>query len=78
MGPGDAYEVDVDSDRHLRPYSDGDWPVPKLPAGKSVSIMIDTVRHLGGGQAPSYAIVSLSAKTADGVQFTVEEFVSGL
>ncbi len=77
-GPGDAYEVDVDSDRHLRPYSDGDWPVPKLPAGKSVSIMIDTVRHLGGGQAPSYAIVSLSAKTADGVQFTVEEFVSGL
>jgi hypothetical protein len=77
-GPGDAYDVRIDSDRRLRPYSDGDWPVPKLPAGKSVSTMVDSFRGIGGRTDASYATVTLTAKTIDGVEFTVEEFVSGL
>jgi Predicted nucleotide-binding protein containing TIR-like domain len=77
-GPGDAYEVNIDSDLGLHPYSDGDWPVPKLPAGKSVSVMTTSTRRLGGSARASYATVILTAKTADGVDFSVEEFVSGL
>ena len=77
-GPGDAYEVNIDSDLGLHPFSDGDWPVPKLPAGKSVSVMTTSTRRLGGSGRASYATVTLTAKTADGVNFTVEEFVSGL
>ncbi|MGI9084878.1 MAG: TIR domain-containing protein [Aeromicrobium sp.] len=77
-GPGDAYEVKIDSDRSLHPYSEGDWPVPMLPAGKSVSVMINNVRRLSGRESASYATVTLTAKTADGVDFTVEDFVSGL
>lgn len=77
-GPGDAYELEIASDRQLHPLSDADWPVPKLPAGRSVSTNIDSVRTFGGRQAPSYASITLTAKTADGVTFTVDEFVSGL
>lgn len=76
-GPGDAYELSIDSDRQLHAYSDSDWPVPKLPAGKSVSIMVDSVRSFGGRSSASYATVTLTAKTVDRVDFTVEEFVSG-
>lgn len=77
-GPGDAYEVNIDSDLGLHAYSEGDWPVPKLPAGKSVSVMITSTRRLGGSARASYATVTLTAKTADGVTFVVDEFVSGL
>jgi hypothetical protein len=77
-GPGDAYEVDIDSDRQLQAYSESDWPVPKLPAGKSVSVMINSIRTRGGREGASYATVTLTAKTADGIEFAVEEFVSGL
>ena len=77
-GPGDAYEVSIAADRQLHPRSDGDWPVPKLPAGKSVSTRIMSIRSLGGRDAPSYATITLTAKTADGVEFIAEEFVSGL
>jgi len=77
-GPGDAYEVNIDSARRLHAYSDDDWPVPKLPAGRSVSVMIDSIRTFGGKEGPSYATVTLTAKTVDGVDFAVEEFVSGL
>jgi hypothetical protein len=77
-GPGDAFDVNIDSERQLRAFNDGDWPVPKLPAGRSVSVMIDSIRTLGGSQGRSYSTVTLTAKTADGVEFVVEEFVSGL
>lgn len=77
-GPGDAYEVSVESDLNLHSYSESDWPVPKLPMGKSVSLMVNSLRTLGGRDAPSYATLILSAKTADGVEFSVEEFVAGL
>ena len=77
-GPGDAYEVSLHSELRLRAFSEGDWPVPKLPVGKSVSVMIDTIRHLGGRESPSYATIELRARTVDGVDFAVEEFISGL
>lgn len=77
-GPGDAYEVNIESDLGLHPYSDGDWPVPKLPAGRSVSVMTTSTRRLGGSSRASYATITLTAKTVDGVSFAVEEFVSGL
>ena len=36
--------------------------------------MVNSIRTLGGREGASYATVTLSAKTADGVEFTVEEF----
>lgn len=77
-GPGDAYELDIASDRQLHPLSEADWPVPKLPAGRSVTIMINSIRTLGGRESSSYATITLTAKTVDGTPFTIEEFVSGL
>lgn len=77
-GPGDAYEVQITSDRQLYPRSESDWPVPKLPMGRTVSTLINSIHTLGGRDAPSYATVTLSAKTADGVEFTTDEFISGL
>jgi predicted nucleotide-binding protein len=76
-GPGDAYELDVDADLSLHPRGDNDFPVPRLPAGKSVSVYTSTTRSLGGTSRPSYATLTIRAKTVDQVEFTVDEFVSG-
>jgi hypothetical protein len=78
-GPGDAYELDIDAEQfNLHAKGQDDFPVPRLPPGKSVSVYTGITRRLGGSGMPSYATLRLTAKTADGVPFTVEEFVSGL
>lgn len=76
-GPGDAYEATSTRIGNSRRTAMETGLCPSSPPG-TVSLMFNSIRHLGGGEAPSYATVTLSAKTADGVQFTVEEFVSGL
>jgi hypothetical protein len=78
-GPGDAFELDIEADDVLQLTSRaaGEFPVPRLPPGKSVSVMIGGARTLGSS-LPSYANITLRAKTADGVPFELIEFVSGL
>jgi hypothetical protein len=77
-GPGDAYDLDIDSDLPMRARGDKDFPVPRLPVGKSVSVYITSTRSLGGLGRPSYADLTIRAKMVDGVEFAVGEFVSGL
>ena len=79
-GPGDAFEVDVESDGEFSLHSRGgenDFPVPRLPQGKSVAVMVGSARTLGDSHR-SYFNVKLKAKTIDGVEFEVDEFVSGV
>lgn len=74
-GPGDVYDLDVEAEEEDRliTRSEGEFPVPKLPAGKSVRVM--SARTLG--RASSYFNVVLTGKTADGVPIRVDEFVDG-
>ncbi|MEV8233394.1 nucleotide-binding protein [Micrococcus luteus] len=76
-GPGDVYNLDFDftDDR----INKGEWwlegfPVPKLPAGKSVSAA--RFLTLGSG-SPAYFTLLLTGHTADGTAINQEEFVSG-
>ncbi|GGT27899.1 hypothetical protein GCM10010271_34820 [Streptomyces kurssanovii] len=75
-GPGDVYGMDVKADEgeELITRNQGEFPVPKLPTGKSVRLL--TSRSLGSG-ASSYFNVVLTGKTADGVPIEGEEFVDG-
>jgi predicted nucleotide-binding protein len=76
-GPGDVYDLDFDlpnDQEGVREWREEGFPVPKLPAGKSVS----AARYLTLGSAtPPYFTVILTGKTADGVEIRREEFVSG-
>lgn len=73
-GPGDVYELAVEPEEKegLMARMEGGFPVPKLPAGKSVRAM----RSKSRGEA-SYFTVILTGKTADGIPIHEEEFVSG-
>ena len=76
-GPGDVYDLDFDlpDDREgTRERHEEGFPVPKLPAGKSVT----AVRILSlASSAPAYFTVVLTGKTVDGTDVRQEEFVSG-
>lgn len=76
-GPGDAYELDFklpEDGPATREWREEGFPVPKLPAGKSVK----AARMLTlASSTPAYFTLELFAKTADGVEFRQEEFVSG-
>ncbi|MBI2246286.1 MAG: nucleotide-binding protein [Nocardioides sp.] len=76
-GPGDVYDLDfelADDREGTREWREEGFPVPKLPAGKSVS----AARYLTlASSAPAYFTVILTGKTADGVEIRQEEFVSG-
>lgn len=74
-GPGDVYDLDVEAEEkaELITRNQGEFPVPKLPAGKSVRVL--SARSLGGSS--SYFNVVLTGKTVDGVPIRVEEFVDG-
>ncbi|MFD6823474.1 TIR domain-containing protein [Streptomyces sp. NPDC060085] len=77
-GPGDVYELDVDAENEvgLVARNANEFPVPVLPAGKSVSVM--RMSHGGlGHQSNSYFNVTITGKTADGSPIVVNEFVSG-
>ena len=76
-GPGDIYDLDfeVADDRSAtREWREEGFPVPRLPAGKSVS----AARFMTlASTDPAYFNVILTGKTADGVEIRQEEFVSG-
>lgn len=76
-GPGDVYDLDfaLAEDRDsTREWREEGFPVPKLPAGKSVR----AARYLSmASSSPAYFTVVLTGKTADGVEIRAEEFVSG-
>lgn len=75
-GPGDIYDLDFSLPENrdgTREWREEGFPVPKLPAGKSVS----AARYLTlGSSSPAYFTVALTGKTADGVEITAEEFVN--
>lgn len=75
-GPGDVYDLDfaLAGDREgTREWREEGFPVPKLPAGKSVS----AARYLTlASGSPPYFTVVITGKTADGVEITTEEFVN--
>ncbi|SDT10959.1 Predicted nucleotide-binding protein containing TIR-like domain-containing protein [Friedmanniella luteola] len=74
-GPGDVYDLDfelVDDREGTREWREEGFPVPKLPAGKSVS----AARYLTlASSTPPYFTVLLTGRTADGVEVRQEEFV---
>ena len=76
-GPGDVYDLDfalADDRESTREWREEGFPVPRLPAGKSVS----AARFLSmASSSPAYFTVVLTGKTADGVEIRAEEFVSG-
>lgn len=74
-GPGDALDLDVRADERegLVTRQEAGFPVPRLPAGKSVKAMRS--KSLGHGTSP-YFTVTITAKTADGTPIEQEEFVS--
>ncbi|MFD5757831.1 TIR domain-containing protein [Streptomyces mirabilis] len=77
-GPGDVYELDVDADDEvgLVTRNASEFPIPNLPAGKSVSVLRMSNDGLGR-QSNSYFNITITGKTADGTPITVNEFVSG-
>ncbi len=74
-GPGDVYDLDFEADdkEGLRIDRNGEFPVPKLPAGKSIKIM--RTLTLGSG-AGSYFNIRVTGKTIDGTPIDEEIFVS--
>ncbi|WP_435229157.1 TIR domain-containing protein [Streptomyces sp. Tue6028] len=76
-GPGDVYDLDVDADAKvgLVARSASEFPVPRLPAGKSVSVMRTPSGFASGSN--SYFTINITGKTADGTPIEIDEFVSG-
>ena len=75
-GPGDVYELDVSAEDKADLLVRGldDFPVPKLPAGKSVGAMRTKSLSSRNG---SYFNITVTGKTIDGVPIEQEIFVSG-
>jgi hypothetical protein len=73
-GPGDVYELDVTAEEKegLVIRGNGEFPVPKLPAGKTVR-----VPRSGSMVSSSYFNVTVTGKTVDGTPIEQEIFVSG-
>jgi len=74
-GPGDVYELDVAAEEKegLVVRSNGEFPVPRLPAGKAVRV----IRTMSLGSGSSYFNVTVTGKTVDGTPIEQEIFVSG-
>lgn len=74
-GPGDVYELDCETEKGegLRIDRYADFPIPKLPAGKSIRIM--RTISLGPGFS-SYFNVRVTGKTVDGTPIDEELSVS--
>ncbi|GAA4758308.1 hypothetical protein GCM10023328_47510 [Modestobacter marinus] len=74
-GPGDVYDLDfsTEEDQGFRIDRNGDFPIPKLPAGKSIRVM----RTLSlGSRNNSYFNVLATGRTVDGTPIEEELFVS--
>lgn len=75
-GPGDVYGLDfeVEDREATREWREEGFPVPKLPAGKSVT----AARYMTlSSTTPPYFNVLLTGRSADGIEIRQEEFVSG-
>lgn len=74
-GPGDVLDLDIAADEGegLITRQEAGFPVPRLPAGKSVKAM--RTKSLGHGHSP-YFTITLTATTLDGTPIELEEFVS--
>jgi len=75
-GPGDVYNLEVkadDDDIFIRDATE--FPVPRLPAGKSVSVL--RYAPTLGSRIRSYFTITITGKTADGAPINVNEFVGG-
>ena len=74
-GPGDVFELNIlaEESEQLLTRAEGGFPVPRLPAGKSVKAL--RTKSLGHGHSP-YFTVTLTGRTADGTPIEKEEFVS--
>lgn len=75
-GPGDVYDLDVSAageEGLLR--DDGEWPLTRLPSGKSIRLLSTRSRSWGSRRS-SHFYVTITGKTADGTPIEVEEFVS--
>lgn len=77
-GPGDVYDLEVDADAEigLVTRNADEFPVPKLPAGKSVRIGRVSSDSMAA-RSNSYFDITITAKTADGTPIRLNEFVSG-
>jgi len=75
-GPGDVYELEVRAEEKegLVTRGNGEFPVPKLPAGKTVRVM--RAQSFGSGSG-SYFNLTVTGKTVDGTPIDQEIFVSG-
>lgn len=76
-GPGDVYDLDVRGEDkvNLVMRAEDELPVPKLPEGKSVSVLRAPRRMSSRGG--SYFNVTVTGKTIDGEPIEQEIFVSG-
>lgn len=75
-GPGDVYDLDVSAGGEAGLRDTGEFPLPRLPSGKS--IRVPCYRSGGLGSRPSsHFYVTITGKTVDGTPIEVEEFVSG-
>ncbi|MDF9814137.1 nucleotide-binding protein [Streptomyces sp. SPB162] len=77
-GPGDVFDLDIDADANvgLVPRNEAEFPVPKLPAGKSVRVGRMSSDSLGS-RSNSYFNITITYRTADGTPVELDEFVSG-
>ena len=75
-GPGDVFELNVKPDDPEEFIKDAtDLPIPRLPAGKSVTAL----RHGGASLRTglqTYFTVTITGRTVDGTEISVNEFVS--
>ncbi|MFF0310585.1 TIR domain-containing protein [Streptosporangium sp. NPDC004379] len=74
-GPGDVYELNIESDEQLAANNDKEFPVPKLPHGKSVRIMHMSSGGLGS-RNNSYFNITVTGKTVDGMAINKEIFMN--
>lgn len=74
-GPGDVYELDVTAEEKegLVTRGQNEFPVPRLPAGKTVRVMRTMSLASGNG---SYFNITVTGKTVDGTPIEQVIFVS--
>lgn len=77
-GPGDVYDLNVDADAKvgLITRNADEFPVPRLPEGKSVRVGRMSSDSFAS-RSSSYFTITITAKTVDGTPVEIDEFVSG-
>ncbi|MBE1485227.1 TIR domain-containing protein [Plantactinospora soyae] len=74
-GPGDVYDLDVSADADILLHKESsEFPVPKLPGGKSVRVR--RMPRTMGSRSTSYFTINVIGKTVDGIAIDEELFLS--